>query len=210
MSERTPAPRIGERLGGHVRAQVVGYLALFVALGGTGAWAADKITSKDIAKNAVKTPKIANGAVNADKLADGSVLTQKLSDGAVTERKLEDNAVTSEKVKDFGLRLHDLGGKANEGTSTVGATINVPPGGCTGAGVASFNPAPRGVIGSLVVGFLTDAQGAAVLDNVGVVLPTMISETSQGGAIANLMVCDFGSGQTVPAGSVFHYQLIGP
>ena len=40
--------------------------------------------------------------------------------------------------------------------------------------------------------------------------PTIISETSQGGAIPNLMVCSFGSTQTVPAGSVFHYQLIGP
>jgi hypothetical protein len=69
------------RLRRHVRSNAVAYLALFVALGGTSAWAADKITSKDIAKNAVrakhlkknsvKTAKIANRAVTADKLADG-------------------------------------------------------------------------------------------------------------------------------------------
>jgi hypothetical protein len=52
---------------------VVAYLALFVALGGTGAWAADKITSKDIAKNAVKTAKIADAAVTEAKLAEGVV-----------------------------------------------------------------------------------------------------------------------------------------
>jgi hypothetical protein len=68
------------------------------------------------------------------------------------------------------------------------------------------------VVGSLVVGFLTDDHGNAVLDNAGVIVPTMVSETSQGGAIPNLIVCDLGSavGETVPAGSVFHYHLIGP
>src|SRR5919109_3103471 len=63
----------------HIRSNVVGYLALVVAMSGTGAWAADKITSSDIAKNAVRAkhikaasvtePKIAPGAVNAGKLA---------------------------------------------------------------------------------------------------------------------------------------------
>jgi hypothetical protein len=37
----------------------------------------------------------------------------------------------------------------------------------------------------------------------------MISETSQGGAIANLVVCA-SSPETIPVGSIFHYQLIGP
>ena len=39
----------------------------------------------------------------------------------------------------------------------------------------------------------------------------MISKSSQGGAVANLMVCNGGNvPQNVPAGSVFHYQIIGP
>jgi len=63
----------------------------------------------------------------------------------------------------------------------------------------------------MVIGHLTDDQGDAVLPNSGVVMPTMVSETSQGGAIANLVVCDLGnSGQTVPIGSVFHYRIIAP
>lgn len=56
--------------------------------------------------------------------------------------------------------------------------------------------------------YLTDADGGAVLNNAGTVVPTMISETSQGGAIANLVVCAT-SAQDVPAGSVFHFHLIG-
>jgi hypothetical protein len=65
----------------HLRSHVIAYLALFLALGGTSAWAASKITSEDIAKdavrakqikkNAVKTSEIAKRAVTADKLAEG-------------------------------------------------------------------------------------------------------------------------------------------
>ena len=61
-------------------------------------------------------------------------------------------------------------------------------------------------------GTTAPANTAPTPDNAGVVVPTMVSETSQGGAIPNLIVCDLGSavGETVPAGSIFHYHLIGP
>ena len=49
------------RLRRHVRSNLIGYLALFVALGGTGAYAADQIGSEDIAKNAVKSKHLKNG-----------------------------------------------------------------------------------------------------------------------------------------------------
>jgi hypothetical protein len=55
----------------HIRSNVVAYVALFAALGGTGAWAADKITSKDIAKNAVRSKHIKNGQVKKRDLASG-------------------------------------------------------------------------------------------------------------------------------------------
>jgi hypothetical protein len=72
------ARRIGRRLRGHVRANVVGYLALFVALGGTGAWAAEKVTSNDIARNAVHSKHIANRHVRTPDLANGAVTAPKL------------------------------------------------------------------------------------------------------------------------------------
>ena len=67
------ARRIGGRLGAHLRANLVAYLALFVALGGTGAWAADKITSKDIKKNAVRSKHIKKDQVKAKQVKIGSV-----------------------------------------------------------------------------------------------------------------------------------------
>ena len=142
--------------------------------------------------------------------AASAIGTSGIKNGAVTTKKLHADAVTGGKVANFSLRLHDLGGHGKESTSAVSSTTTVPSGGCVLFDVTSFNPAPKGVIGSLVVGFLTTAKGHAVLDNFGAVLPTMVSETSQGGAIANLMVCGTGSTETVPAGSVFHFHLIGP
>ena len=220
-------------------ANVMSTVAVFGVLAGGSAWAASRIGSRDIkngavttkklktaavttaklANNAVTAAKLADNAVSTAKLADGAVSTAKLADGAVMTAKLADNAVTSGKVADgsindakiegFSLRLHDLGGQTNDGTRVVGSTTSVPAGGCVLFPLDLFNPAPSGVIGSLVVGYLTDGLGHAVLNNAGAVVPTMVSETSQGGAIPNLMVCA-ASAQTVPAGSVFHYHLIGP
>jgi hypothetical protein len=128
---------------------------------------------------------------------------------SVGPRELKDDAVRTAQVKDFALRLRDLQGVITGGRQTVNSQINVPAGGCEGEGLGSTNPLEPGWIGSMVVGHLTDEEGDAVLPNNGVVVPTMVSETSQGGAIANLLVCDMGSGgQTVPAGSVFRYRLV--
>ncbi len=160
-------------------------LALFVALGGT-AYAID------------------NGQVKARHIADG----------AVTTPKLRVDAVGSSQVRDFALRLHDLGhdvgGMAQNNTTPVSSAVSVPANECRRLGLRLDNPAPQGLIGSLVVGYITSDQGGAVLNNNGVVVPTMVSETTQGGAIANLMVCGGGSAQTVPAGSIVHWSLVGP
>ena len=132
-----------------------------------------------------------------------------LGNGDVKARHLAEGAVNSAKVKDFSLRLRDLGGRDHLQKQTIQGDITIPTDECRMVFLDLDNPAPPGVVGSLVVGYVTDADGDAVLDNAGAVVPTMISETSQGGAIANLVVCA-DSSQTIPAGSVFHYQLIGP
>lgn len=62
---------------------VAAYVALFVALGGTGAWAADKITSKEIAKNAVRSKHIKTGQVKAADLGKKAVKATKLANNAV-------------------------------------------------------------------------------------------------------------------------------
>jgi hypothetical protein len=151
-----------------------------------------------------------SGVAYAASLPRNSVGTRALKDQAVTTPKLDRGAVTEKKVKNFALRLRDLGGIINHGTATVDTQINLAAGECEAVSLTLRNPPPKGSIGSLVVGKLTDDQGDAVMDNHGFLAPTLVSETSQGGVIPHLMVCDRNSGQTIPVGSVFRYHLIGP
>jgi hypothetical protein len=104
-------------------ANVTATLALFIALTGSGAYAANQLADKSVGapqlrpgavtadkirKNAVTSPKIkalavkegklATGAVTASKLGGGSVGSGALATGAVTSEKLANDSVTGEKV----------------------------------------------------------------------------------------------------------------
>jgi hypothetical protein len=65
------------RLLHHVRSQAVAYLALFVALGGTGYAAvnlpANSVGTRQLKRGAVGTNQLRNGAVTPAKLAGGSI-----------------------------------------------------------------------------------------------------------------------------------------
>jgi hypothetical protein len=104
-----------KRLVQHVRSNVVAYIALFVALGGTSAYAANTVFSTDIVDGEVKRPDLQNNAVNNAKLAGASV----------TKAKVAANAVDSSKVADNSL----IGADIDE------STLNLPSGGGTSAGL---------------------------------------------------------------------------
>jgi hypothetical protein len=65
------------QISAHVRSNVVGYVALFIALGGT-AWAADKIGAGDIAGDAVRSKHIKREQVKRLDLAPGAVNDKKI------------------------------------------------------------------------------------------------------------------------------------
>lgn len=73
----------------------------------------------------------------------------------MTNAKLADGAVDSAKVADFGLRLRDFGGIENQGTVEVSQAFTVNANTCSQRFLDLYNPAPSGIIGSLVVGHLT-------------------------------------------------------
>jgi len=105
---------------------VVASLALFLSLSGGAVWAANKITSKQIGKGAVKTKNLAKGAVKAKKLANGAVKTKKLAGKAVTSAKLADGAVTGAKIGDGAVSFAKISAGTNViGTATAGP---LPPG----------------------------------------------------------------------------------
>ena len=73
------------RLRAHFRQQFVGYLALFVALGGS-AYAAATIGPNDIKNNAVRSNHIKDGRVAKADLATNSVGTKKVTDGSLLKQ----------------------------------------------------------------------------------------------------------------------------
>ena len=68
-------------------AHLIALLALFVALG-SGAYAANKVGTKQIKNKAVSTQKLKGGAVTTGKIANGAVTAAKLKNKAVTASKL--------------------------------------------------------------------------------------------------------------------------
>jgi hypothetical protein len=94
-------------------ANVISTLALFIALTGAGAYAANQlaprsvgekqlrpgaVTAEKLRKNAVTAPKIKALSVKEGKLANGSVTAPKLSPAAVGNATLAAAAVTNEKL----------------------------------------------------------------------------------------------------------------
>jgi hypothetical protein len=105
------------------------------------------------------------------------------------------------------LRLRDLGGSVNNQTQTVDSPITLAAGACKAQLTGNFGD---GVVGDMVIGTLTDADGDAVLPNTAAVMPSIVIKTTQGGAVPNLIVCNTGDGSlTIPVGSVFHWRLVG-
>jgi hypothetical protein len=97
-------------------ANVMSTLAVFLLLGGAGAYAAKKQTQKigttQLKASAVTAAKIKNSAVQSSKLAIGAVSTDKILDGAVTDAKLADNSVSTAKLAGDAV----TGDKVNEAT----------------------------------------------------------------------------------------------
>ncbi|HEX2265397.1 MAG TPA: hypothetical protein VHH14_03855 [Solirubrobacterales bacterium] len=92
----------------HLRHNLVAYLALFVALGTGTAYAAGQITSKDIARNAVKAKHIKDGQVRGAELAANAVTGAKVADGSLGGADVADGSLGGADVADNSLTGADL------------------------------------------------------------------------------------------------------
>ncbi|HEV7400968.1 MAG TPA: hypothetical protein VGN84_11980 [Solirubrobacterales bacterium] len=94
-------------------ANVVSTLALFIALTGASAYAANQIADKSVGepqlrpgavtadkirKNAVTAPKIKASAIKQGKIADGSITAAKMTLNSVTSGSIAASSVTGEKI----------------------------------------------------------------------------------------------------------------
>ncbi len=89
-------------------ANVMSTIAVFAVLGG-GAYAADKIGSKDIAKKAVKSEHIKNKGVKTNDLAKRSVKTKNLGRQAVKGNKVAQGTLLNEHFADGQLPQGEQG-----------------------------------------------------------------------------------------------------
>jgi hypothetical protein len=91
---------VAGRIRNHLQGNVVGYVALFIALGGT-TYAAARIDSGDIQRNAVLSKHVKKNAVNT-----GDIRNRK----GVTSRDVKNQNLRSADVKDQGLQSKDVRG----------------------------------------------------------------------------------------------------
>src|SRR5882672_12175773 len=93
-------------------ANVVSTLALFLALGGSAAYAASKIHAGDIAPGAVRTSKVFKRAITSGKLAVGAVRSNQIADGAVSSKQIGAGAVSSRQIEGGAIGSEQIGSGA--------------------------------------------------------------------------------------------------
>jgi hypothetical protein len=104
----SPANRVSQ----YLRGNVLGLVAIFIALSGT-AWAGATIGSSDIQDDAVlsrhikdgqvKTPDLGNFQVTRGKIADGAVNSGKVADGSLTGADVAPNALGGGQIDESSL-----------------------------------------------------------------------------------------------------------
>jgi hypothetical protein len=118
------------RLGKHLRTQFVGYVALFLALGTSTAFALN-VDSGDVENNTIKSKDLKNGkAVKTDDVQDGSLLCQDFSQGQPACQAGD------------GVGLTNLTVRSNSATVGTGGTVDVdcaPGERATGGGASTGN-----------------------------------------------------------------------
>ena len=89
------------RFRSHVHSNVVGYVALFVALGGTGAYAANTIGSEDVIDDSLQSQDIKNLTIGTNDLAINSVFGSRIRDQAILSSHVVDDALTGADIAEY-------------------------------------------------------------------------------------------------------------
>ena len=103
---------------------VVATLALFLAFSGSAVYAANKITSKQLGKGAVKNKNLAKNAVKNKNLAKNAVKNKNLAKNAVTSPKLAKNAVKNANVADGAINFTKIAAGTDVIATATGGPIS--------------------------------------------------------------------------------------
>ena len=209
------------RVGQHFRANVVGYVGVFLALTGTAVAlpGVNTVDSGDIINGEVKAPDLAGESVNASKIADGSVGTLDLRNAGVARADLATGAVDSSKVADGSLGAADV--NANQIQRRVDGTCTAPEGITSVAADGSVTCAsPVFAIrlfpdagSNNFIDFTGSGPGLAVgtTCHIGALTLLLISNTGSNPATLNWFYSDgsevFAGGTSLAAGADFAFEL---
>ena len=148
---------------------VVAFLALFIALGGTAVAARPLLTGADIQDE----------SLTGSDIADGSLAGADVQNGSLTGADLSDNAIASSKVVDGSLRVSDVSATQFAVGGTFSNAAGIAPHTCSHF---EYN-APSVQRGDLVTWFVPDT-----------VDPRIIAPTTQASvdATIRLALCNVG------------------
>lgn len=121
-------------------ANVCSALALVVALGTGGAYAANTVRSKDIVNGQVKTKDLRDGAVTSSKLKDGTVARVDLAAGSVDGGRLVDESVTAADLAPDSVLGGEIAAGAVDGDEVVDGSLtagDLAPSSVTGSELAA-------------------------------------------------------------------------
>jgi hypothetical protein len=96
------------RLRDHLRHQPVAYLALFVALGGTGAYAAETIGTDDVINDSLLSEDIKNATLTGGDLREGTIGSGRVADDALTSTDVKDDTLTAADIKNGAIGSSDI------------------------------------------------------------------------------------------------------
>lgn len=126
-------------------ANVMSSIAVFLVLGGATAFAAGKITAKQLQSNSVTTAKIKKSAITASKIKNGAVTTSKLGGGSVTASNLAAGAVSAASLASGSVGATQIANGAVSASKLAPGTLNpVCPSGTTSVGGLCFETSERG------------------------------------------------------------------
>lgn len=89
-------------------ANVTSLLALFIALGGTSAYAINEWTGANIVDESITSADIKNLDVGTNELGIGSVWGSRIRDNAILSNHVVDNVLTGNDIKDHSLKDDDI------------------------------------------------------------------------------------------------------
>lgn len=115
---------------------VVAYVALFLALGAGGAWAAATIGPRDIQDNAIHSRHIKNNAVKTAKIAQGAINTSRLADGAVTGAVVGTDTLTGDNIDESTLGAVPSANSAFNASALGGVAASGYQRSCQGGAIA--------------------------------------------------------------------------